>query len=139
MSDEQATANFKPDKLSWDKYQRITDEFNAAMVEGRVAQTDNVGVIKCKTNRAALYRQQGGYQVYNALSTIYAKAVLDSYHADSIAGSITSRDIIPAELSFGVATKLLSRVAPVGEIFDYINNQRLRSFYIEHWVNNHGC
>lgn len=37
MSDfERATANFQAGKLSWDKYQRITDEFNAAMVEGRV-------------------------------------------------------------------------------------------------------
>ncbi len=34
------------------------------------------------------------------------------------------RDIIPAELVPSVATKLL-RVAPVGEIFDYISNQDL--------------
>lgn len=37
MSDfERATANFEAGRLSWDKYQRIVDEFNAAMVEGRV-------------------------------------------------------------------------------------------------------
>lgn len=37
MSDfERATANFQAGKLSWDKYQIIADEFNAAMLEGRV-------------------------------------------------------------------------------------------------------
>ena len=37
MSDfERATANFQAGKLSWDKYQRISEEFNNAMLEGRV-------------------------------------------------------------------------------------------------------
>lgn len=37
MSDfERATANFQAGRLSYDKYQVITDEFNAAMLEGRV-------------------------------------------------------------------------------------------------------
>lgn len=37
MSDfERATADFEGGRLSWDKYQKIIDAFNTAMVEGRV-------------------------------------------------------------------------------------------------------
>lgn len=37
MSDfDRATADFRAGRLSWDKYQRLADEFNAASVEGRV-------------------------------------------------------------------------------------------------------
>ena len=37
MSDfERATANFQAGRISYDVYQRVTDEFNAAMLEGRV-------------------------------------------------------------------------------------------------------
>jgi len=72
-------------------------------------------------NRVGRY----GYQVYNALNTpIYAKAFLARFYADSIAGSITSQDIIPAELK-QCGDQVTFRVAPVGEIFDYINNQDL--------------
>lgn len=66
-----------------------------------------------------------GYQVYNSLNTpIYAKAFLARFYADSIAGVITSQDIIPAELR-QCGDQVTFRVAPVGEIFDYINNQDL--------------
>lgn len=66
-----------------------------------------------------------GHQVYNALNTpIYARAFIKRFIADSITGVITSQDIIPTELK-QCGDQVTFRVAPVGEIFDYINNQDL--------------
>lgn len=78
-----------------------------------------------QTKPGGVLPSASGYQVYNALNTpIYAKAFLARFYADSIAGSITSQDIIPAELK-RCGDQVTFRVAPVGEIFDYINNQDL--------------
>jgi len=78
-----------------------------------------------KTQPGGTLPSASGYQVYNALNTpIYAQAFLARFYSDSIAGVITSQDILPAELK-RCGDQVTFRVAPVGEIFDYVNNQDL--------------
>lgn len=66
-----------------------------------------------------------GYRAYNALKTpIFAKALVTRFYCESIAGNITSQDVVPTELK-QCGDQVIFKRAPVAEIFDYVKNQDL--------------
>lgn len=66
-----------------------------------------------------------GYRSYNALKTpIFARALISRFYCESIAGNITSRDVVPSELR-QCGDQVIFRKAPVAELFDYTKNQDL--------------
>lgn len=66
-----------------------------------------------------------GYRAYNALKTpLFAKALVTRFYCESIAGNITSQDVVPTEIR-ECGDQVTFRRAPVAEVFDYVKNQDL--------------
>lgn len=66
-----------------------------------------------------------GYQVFSMLNQpFFAQRMMVQTYADTIAGSITSQDIVPTELK-KCGNMVIFRRKPEGEIFDLIKNQPL--------------
>lgn len=66
-----------------------------------------------------------GYQVWNMLNQpFFADRMMTRTYADTIAGAITSQDVIPTELK-KCGSQVIFRKKPEGEIFDYQKNQDL--------------
>jgi len=76
-------------------------------------------------NRPSGMQSSIGYQVYSMLNQpFFADKMMTRTYADTIAGAITSQDIVPTELK-NCGNQVIFRRKPEGEIFDYVKNQNL--------------